>query len=270
MKRLLFAFLLCGVFESCFCQDVKGFVMQQYEEWFSSRDSIFSFGCIKNEELSYSDNHFVYDNVAYEDSLLFSFLYENTTNSKFVSLPGNDIYLTGIPMIKKVPSAIFRSLAQFNCVNLWSKEEYYIEHGLAPAFPSKEYTIDFIVNEYDCYFCGQVLLSPYFNSFLFLKQSVDGESVVKELYIMNCKEDTITSICCFNGLSLDGEVSYEYTCIDDGWFYYRYEFLPDDNIVTNSSSEVEKDEYVFTFDNNGRVISLHKQKYKPVEKIRIK
>ena len=41
MKRLLFAFLLCGVFESCFCQDVKGFVMQQYEEWFSSKDSVF-------------------------------------------------------------------------------------------------------------------------------------------------------------------------------------------------------------------------------------
>ena len=41
MKRLLFAFLLCGVFESCFCQDVKGFVMKQYEEWFSSKDSIF-------------------------------------------------------------------------------------------------------------------------------------------------------------------------------------------------------------------------------------
>ena len=51
MKRLLFAFLLCGVFESCFCQDVKGFVMQQYEEWFSSKDSILSSGYYETDYL---------------------------------------------------------------------------------------------------------------------------------------------------------------------------------------------------------------------------
>lgn len=51
MKRLLFAFLLCGVFESCFCQDVKGFIMKQYEEWFSSKDSILSSGYYETDYL---------------------------------------------------------------------------------------------------------------------------------------------------------------------------------------------------------------------------
>lgn len=44
MERFIVIFILNIIFGSVFCQDIKGFVFKQYEEWFEGKDTIFDAG----------------------------------------------------------------------------------------------------------------------------------------------------------------------------------------------------------------------------------
>ena len=98
MKKFIFVTILNIVFETCLCQDIKGFIMQKYEEWFSCNDTIYSPGIyefnfrIKDITLGRSKSYFFNSIKAVDVSLDYPSVSESRATAK-IQFDSNSLFL---------------------------------------------------------------------------------------------------------------------------------------------------------------------------------
>ena len=199
---------------------------------------------VEYEQLELNDHIFPYENLIFKDYSLTSFLKkEQSKESLFYSLPYNDTLLNRIKRFKceeNVCSAIknFKVIKRLYCT--FTKGDSIL-------------------------YCGKVKLSRDFNSFMFMVkckerlEPIDNEIILqhtdRKVFLINMKNDTITSVALVFGYScLDDVSDYSHIYLDNSRFCYSFEYLSSDDILPPNLENKRVPRYYFGFDKSGRII----------------
>ena len=262
MKKIsiLFAFLFAVLFQNCSekkkecaknitehsCQEIVEADTTKNGEDDIRKDSI-----ICCEIIGFGDSLLWFENMDFQDIELMSFLIEKKFLGNIVEFPADKYVLAdSLNLIKEeqISDCIFNAIVEnFSTVNKWP----------CSAYSTKENLIQSLKNDYKLYYWGQTVIDNSFDSFLFLMEQ-NNDFIERELFLINVKGETITSISSLFNYSFLLFATTTYTYIDKKKkFHCQFEDLSDDNILPDSliSKSVEyKHEVVFSFDKKGRVV----------------
>ena len=213
MRQLSFFLLPCVAILFAQCQLGKqplqsqqdGEVTQQDSleddlPYYFKMDTIPSLDIPEGYKIEMSDYVFMYDAVSDRNTLLTSYLKSKKSKKEaIVDFPIKDTIVFPIDLSDTVQTSVFKVFAEYNAVSGWALPQ----SDIPPCNPSPSEKELAVTRQLDCnvlIFSGQIDLSDKFDSYLFVLCDTTQNrynSHGKDVYIVNMKDDAITSISEF-------------------------------------------------------------------------
>lgn len=198
-----------------------------------------------------SDFIFIYDNVSDRNEVLVSYLNQQKALNKAMSiLPIGDTTLASLNILDTIPNNVFKAFAEYNSVNMWAEERDSWEHPRR-----KDEVVNGILNDNVAIYCGQVMLSDSFDSFMFLLNDTAAHKYgwnYKDLFVINMKNDAITSVA---KLFVNERTMVQSAGDSNNVFHLINYSLTIDPCYPEYEPGVS-DEYDFKYDQDGQLVIL--------------